>query len=278
MKGNVRKAVIPAAGYGLRLLPLTKAVPKELLPVAGKPMIQYAWEEAVACGLKEIAIVIHPEKEAIRKYFQFEPLLLKLIENRGWKKLSEEIKSLSYRAKITFIYQKERQGLGQAILRCRDFVAGEPFALLNPDNIYVGSKPCLSYLLQAWSRLNRSLVLLGRINQEETKKVGVAKVEPSGQRGIYVVKDLLEKPGPRRAFSRFGLWGRAILEPEIMDFLQKVPPDSSGEIQLTEALKIWAQERPLYGFLCPLKRYDAGCWEGFFQANLALIPKRKKKK
>lgn len=273
---RIRRAIIPAAGYGLRLLPLTKAVPKELLPVAGKPMIQYAWEEAVACGLKEIAIVIHPEKEAIKKYFQVEPQLLKILRNRGWKKLGEDIKSLSRRAKITFIYQKERLGLGQAILCCQDFVAGEPFALLNPDNIYVGSKPCLSYLLQTWSRVNCSLVLLGRISREETKQVGVAKVEPSGLKRVYLIKDLQEKPGPKRAFSRFGLWGRAILEPEIMNFLQKVLPDSSGEIQLTEALRNWARERLLYGFLCPLKRYDAGHWEGFFRANLALISKRKK--
>ncbi|MCX7975419.1 MAG: sugar phosphate nucleotidyltransferase [Candidatus Aminicenantes bacterium] len=270
-KRSVKRAIIPAAGYGLRLLPLTKAVPKELLPVATKPMIQYAWEEAQACGLKEIVIVIHPEKEAIRKYFEPDPRLIRLLKNKGWKQLGEKIQALSKRTKLDFVYQKERQGLGQAILCCQDFVAGEPFAVLNPDNIYLGKRPCLSYLLEAWQELDSSIVLLGKIKKEETRKVGVAKVKPCPQKGIYLIQDLEEKPGPERAFSSFGLWGRAILEPGIMNYLKETLPDSRGEIQLTDALKKWAQERPLYGFLCPLKRFDTGDWEGLFKANLALL-------
>lgn len=275
-KKVIRKAIIPAAGYGLRLLPLTKVVPKELLPIAGKPMIQYAWEEALACGLKEIGIVIHPEKEAIRKFFSADERLEKLLKKKGWEGLNEEMLALPRRAKITFIYQPERLGLGHALLSCQDFIAEEPFALLNPDNIYLGLKPCLSLLLEAWAELKTSIVLLGRIKREETEKVGVAEVEPRGRGGLYLIKDLEEKPGPQRAKSRFGVWGRAVLEPEIMAYLGQTLPDERGEIQLTDALRAWAKERPLYGLLCPFKRFDAGDWPGFFQANLTLIKKKEK--
>jgi len=267
---KIRRALIPAAGYGLRLLPVTRAVPKELLPVAGKPMIQYAWQEAVASGLKEIAIVIHPEKEAIRKFFEGKVRYERPIKDRGWKNLYKEMQALKRQARITFIYQPERRGLGQAILMCRDFIKGEPFALLNPDNIYLGPEPCLSLLLKAWSKLKNSIVLLGRIKKEETSKVAVAKVKPTGRAGLYWIQDLEEKPGPLRAFSRFGVWGRAVLEPEIMTYLERTEPGINGEIQLTDALKLWVRERPLYGLLCPFKRLDAGDWPGFYRANFVL--------
>lgn len=272
-KKVIRKAIIPAAGYGLRLLPITKAVPKELLLVGGKPMIQYAWEEALACGLKELGIIIHPEKEGIKKFFLGDERLEKLLKKKGWEDLYFEMLALPRRAKITFIYQSERRGLGHALLSAQDFVAEEPFALLNPDNIYVGPKPCLSLLLEAWEELKTSIVLLGRIKREETDKVGIAEVEPRGGKRLYLIKDLEEKPGPQRAKSCFGVWGRAILEPEIMAYLGQTLPDRSGEIQLTDALRVWTKERLLYGFLCPFKRFDAGVWPGFFQANLTLIKK-----
>jgi len=267
---KIRRAIIPAAGYGLRLLPVTRAVPKELLPIAGKPMIQYAWEEAVASGIKEIAIVIHPEKEAIRKFFEVNVKLERLIKEKGWQDLSKELLALKRQAKISFFYQQERQGLGQAILSCRDFIKEEPFALLNPDNIYLGQEPCLSLLLKAWSSLRISIVLLGRIKKEETAKVGVAKVKPVGHQGLYLIQDLEEKPGPQRAFSLFGVWGRAVLEPDIITYLERTEPDNNGEIQLTDALKLWVREKPLYGLLCPFQRLDAGDWPGFYRANFVL--------
>jgi len=267
---KIRRAIIPAAGYGLRLLPVTRAVPKELLPVAGKPMIQYAWQEAVASGLREIAIVIHPEKEAIRRFFEADVKFERQIKEKGWQGSYKEMLALKRQAKISFFYQQERRGLGQAILYCQDFIKGEPFALLNPDNIYIGPEPCLSLLLKAWSSLRTSLVLLGRIKKEETNKVAVAKVRPAGHAGLYLIQDLEEKPGPQRAFSRFGVWGRAVLEPDIMAYLERTEPDPNGEIQLTDALKLWVREKPLYGFLCPFKRLDAGDWPGFYRANFFL--------
>jgi len=267
---KIRRAIIPAAGYGLRLLPVSRVVPKELLPVAGKPMIQYAWQEAVASGLREIAIVIHPEKEAIKKFFEVEVELKRLVKEKGWQDLYKEMLALKRQAKITFFYQPERRGLGQAVLTCRNFIKGEPFALLNPDNIYLGQEPCLSLLLKAWSSLRTSIVLLGRIKKEETTKVAVAKVKPAGRAGLYLIQDLEEKPGPQRAFSPFGVWGRAVLEPEIMTYLERTEPGINGEIQLTDALKLWVRERPLYGLLCPFKRLDAGDWPGFYRANFVL--------
>lgn len=275
-KRVIRRAIIPAAGYGLRLLPVTKAVPKELLPVAGKPMIQYAWEEALTCGLKEIGIVIHPEKEAIKKYFLADERLERVLKKKGWEGTYKDMLALPRRAKITFIYQSERRGLGHALLSARDFVAGEPFALLNPDNIYIGPKPCLSLLLEAWAELKTSIVLLGWIKREETDKVGVAEVEPQGKRRLYLIKNLEEKPGPQKARSRFGVWGRAVLEPEIMAYLEATCPDENGEIQLTDALREWTKERILYGLLCSYRRLDAGNWSGFFQANLTLFRRKEK--
>ncbi len=273
-KRIIRKAIIPAAGYGLRLFPVTKAVPKELLPVAGKPMIQYAWEEALACGLKEIGIIIHPEKEAIKKFFLPDERLERLVKKKGQEEIYREILSMPRRAKITFIYQSERRGLGHALLSARDFIADEPFALLNPDNIYLGRKPCLSLLLEAWAELKASVILLGKIKKEETEKVAVAEVKPKEQEGLYLIKDVEEKPGPQKAKSRFGVWGRAVLEPEIMAYLERTRPDRNQEIQLTDALRQWTRERILYGLLCPYRRLDAGDWLGFFQANLILIRKK----
>lgn len=237
-------------------------------------MIQYAWEEALACGLREIGVVLHPEKEAIKKYFLADERLEKLLKKKGLEGTYEEILALPLQAKITFLYQPERLGLGHALLSAKDFIAEEPFALLNPDNIYLGPKPCLKLLLDAWAELKTSIVLLGRIKKEETAKVGVAEVEPQGREGLYLIKNLEEKPGPQRAKSRFGVWGRAILEPEIMAYLGSTPSDKSGEIQLTDALRAWAKERPLYGLLCPFRRLDVGDWPGYFQANLTLFKKK----
>ncbi len=247
-----------------------------MLPVGGRPLIQHAWEEAVACGLREIAIVVSATKEPLVKYFQPDPKLEKLLKRRGLNDLYDEISSLWSAARVHFIFQEKRLGLGHAVLMCRDFVGHEPFALLNPDNIYFGERPCLSILLEAWEEGYRPVVLLGKISQPEAAKVGVASVERIKKKGIYLVKDLEEKPGAARAFSRFGVWGRAILSPEIMDYLRRTPADERGEVQLTDGLRLWAKEKPLYGVLCPLKRYDAGELTGFVRANVAFLRRSKK--
>ncbi|MGQ9470521.1 MAG: UTP--glucose-1-phosphate uridylyltransferase [Candidatus Aminicenantales bacterium] len=275
---RIKKAVIPAAGLGRRWLPITKAIPKEMLPVGCRPLVQYAWEEAVACGVRQIAIVVSSQKEPLLKYFQPDRGLEKWLKERGLDDLANEIRSLGRSARVQFIFQEKRLGLGHAVLMCREFVGHEPFALLNPDNIYFGERPCLSILLEAWKEGYRPVILLGKISKAETAKVGVASVEPAKRKGVYLVKDLQEKPGKEKALSHFGVWGRAILSPEIMNYLKRTGADETGEVQLTDGLRLLAKEKPLYGVLCPLRRYDAGELTGFVRANVAFLRRLKKDK
>lgn len=269
----IRKAVIPAAGFGTRFLPATKSQPKEMLAVVDKPLIQYCVEEAVQSGIENIAIIISRGKSSIEDYFDRSPELEQFLEEKGKHDFLEEVKRISNLAEFCYIRQKKALGLGHAILTAEDYVGGEPFAVLLPDDIFYCSQPCLKQLIDAYLGLKASLIVLGRVDEEGTKKYGIIKPKQISDR-IFQIEDMIEKPGPERAFSDLGILGRYIFNPEIFEAIKKTVPDKRGEIQITDAIKLLLKTQPVYGYLFEGKRYDAGDKLGFIEATIDLALKR----
>lgn len=269
---KVRKAVIPSAGIGTRLLPLSKSLPKEMLPVVDKPLIQYSVEEAAQSGIESIAVVISPGKSAVKDYFERNPELEQFLEEKGKHDLLKVVKSVSNLAQLSFISQPRALGLGHAILTAEEYVGQEPFAVLLPDDIFECAKPCLKQLIDAFLELKASVVVLGRVDAEGTKKCGIVRARKVSKR-IFEISDLIEKPGPERAFSDLAVIGRYVFHPDIFKAIKQTAPDERGEIQITDAIKILCRMQPVYGYLFEGVRYECGDKVGFLEANIALALK-----
>lgn len=270
---KIRKAVIPAAGFGTRFLPATKSQPKEMLPVVDKPLIQYAVEEAVQSGIENIAIITSRGKSSMEDYFDKSPELEQFLEDKGKLDFLEEVRAISNLAEFCFIRQKKALGLGHAILMSEDYVGNEPFVVLLPDDIFDCPRPCIGQLIEAFSELQASVIVLGRVDKEGTKKYGIVKPRPVSER-VSQIEDMIEKPGPERAFSDLGILGRYVFTPEIFGTIKETPPDKRGEIQITDAIKLLLESQPVYGYLFEGKRYDAGNKLGFLEASIELALKR----
>ena len=270
---KIRKAVIPAAGFGTRFLPATKAQPKEMLNVVDKPLIQYCVEEAVSSGIEHIAIITSRGKSSIEDHFDQSPELEHFLEMKNKQKQLEEIKAISSLAEFCFIRQQQALGLGHAILMAESFISGEPFAVLLPDDIFDCPVPCTKQLIDVSREYSASVVVLGRVDEEGTKKYGIIKPKPVTDK-TYQVLDLVEKPGPEKAFSDLGLIGRYVFMPDIFDAIRRTPPDHRGEIQITDAIKLLLEEQNVYGHLFEGTRYDCGDKLTFLQASLSLALKR----
>ena len=269
----VKKAVIPAAGFGTRFLPATKSQPKEMLNVVDKPLIQYSVEEAVLSGIESIAVITSRGKSSMEDYFDRSPELEQFLEEKGKIDLLEEIKRISSLAEFYFVRQKKALGLGHAILQAENYVGRDPFAVLLPDDIFECSKPCIKQLIDVYSELKASVVVLGRVDEEGTKKYGIIKPKQISER-IFQVEDMVEKPGPEKAFSDLGILGRYVFSTEIFDAIKKTEPDKRGEIQITDAIRLLLETQPVYGYLFEGKRYDAGDKLGFIKATIDLALKR----
>lgn len=269
----VKKAVIPAAGFGTRFLPATKSQPKEMLNVVDKPLIQYSVEEAVLSGIESIAVITSRGKSSMEDYFDRSPELEQFLEEKGKIDLLEEIKRISSLAEFYFVRQKKALGLGHAILQAENYVGREPFAVLLPDDIFECSKPCIKQLIDVYSELKASVIVLGRVDEEGTKKYGIIKPKQISER-IFQVEDMVEKPGPEKAFSDLGILGRYVFSTEIFDAIKKTEPDKRGEIQITDAIRLLLETQPVYGYLFEGKRYDAGNKLGFIEATIDLALKR----
>jgi len=270
---KIRKAVIPAAGFGTRFLPATKSQAKEMLPVVDKPLIQYSVEEAVQSGVGKIAIVISRGKSSIEDYFDRSPELEQFLEEKGKFDFLEQVIRISSLAEFCYIRQKKALGLGHAIMMSESYVGQEPFAVLLPDDIFDCSTPCLKQLIDAYSELKAPIIVLGRVDEEGTKKYGIIKPRQISER-VFQVEDMIEKPGPERAFSDLGILGRYVFHPDIFEAIKKTDPDKNGEIQITDAIKILLKTKPVYGYLFEGKRYDCGDKMGFIEASLDLALKR----
>jgi UTP--glucose-1-phosphate uridylyltransferase len=265
---TVRKAVFPAAGLGTRFLPATKAQPKEMLPLVDKPTIQYVVEEAVASGLDELVLVTGRNKRAIEDHFDAAFELEYCLQDRGKTEELAQIKTISELATVSYVRQKEPLGLGHAILCARTLVGGEPFGVFLGDDIIVSRTPCMRQLLDVHARYQGPVVAVMRIPGPDIGRYGVITPRPLGG-NVYEVLDMVEKPAPADAPSDLAIIGRYVLTPDIFPILAETPPDSRGEIQLTNGLRTLRERRPIYAVEFEGTRYDTGDKLGFLKATVA---------
>ena len=270
---KIRKAIIPAAGFGTRFLPATKAQPKEMLCVLDKPLIQYCVEEAVASGLTHICFITGRGKSSMEDHFDRNPELETLLEEKKKNDYLREVRRLSGLAEICSVRQKEMLGLGHAVLAAADYVGREPFAVLLPDDIYDCSVPCPRQLMDVAEEKNAAVLALGRTDSDGTKKYGIVKPRQVADR-VYQLLDMIEKPGPERAFSDLAILGRYVFTPEIFDMIRETPADHRGEIQITDAIRKLVDCQEVYGVEYVGDRYDAGDKIGQLEAILSLALKR----
>jgi UTP--glucose-1-phosphate uridylyltransferase len=270
MEKKIKKAIFPAAGLGTRFLPATKASPKEMLPIVDKPMIQYAIEEATACGIEEFIIITGKYKRAIEDHFDSAFELEESLKKAGKKRLLEEIRRLN-RINFAYIRQKAALGLGHAIYCAKPFVKDEPFAVLLSDDIIDPDDTLLKDMIKIHRELNAPVLALQQVPMSEIHKYGV--IDGIRERDdVYKISNLVEKPKSSDSPSDMAIIGRYILTPDIFDILEGIGPGRGGEIQLTDALCSLLKKRPLYGYLFKGTRYDAGDKFGYLKAtvNLAL--------
>ncbi len=265
---KIKKAVITAGGLGTRLLPATKAVPKEMIPIVDKPAIQYIAEECAAAGITDILIVTARGKTAIEDHFDRSPELEAKLAECGKTELLEEIKGISSAARFTFVRQPFQTGLGGAILCAESFVGGEPFAVLYGDDVIIGEDPAVGQLARAYEKYGKSVVGINRVPREDICKYNSMKLEPMGESRLYAVSDMIEKPQRGEEFSDFSILGRCILEPNIFDILRRTPRGKGGELQLTDAMREVAVSDGMIGVDFTGKRFDMGSRLGIIKASL----------
>lgn len=266
---EVRKAVIPAGGWGTRFLPATKALPKEMLPLADKPLIQYIVEEAVASGMEQIIIVTSSGKSVIEDHFNRNFELESVLQQKGELELLGEVQRIAALANICFISQQEPLGLGHAILATRELVGDEPFAVILPDDLFDAEPPLTKQLLEVYRRYKGSVIALWRVAKEDTKRYGIVKAEQAAER-VHRILDMVEKPAPEEAPSDLAILGRYILTPEIFEALRGTPLGKGGEIQLTDGLALLLKQQAIYGYELEGTYYDAGKPLGLLKASVAL--------
>ena len=252
----IRKAVIPAAGLGTRFLPATKSMPKEMLPIIDKPVIQFVVEEAIASGIDDIIIITGRGKRAIEDYFDTSPEIEHhLFQNKKYE-LLRKVKDISSLADIHYIRQKEPLGLGDAILKAEKHIGNEPFAVLLGDDIIVNKKSAMEQLIECYENADISVIGLEEVPLEMVSKYGIVEVEQQGD--LFLVKNLIEKPDKEKAPSNLAVIGRYVLTPEIFDCIKEVNPGYNGEIQLTDALNLLLDKQKIYAKKIEGNRYDIG--------------------
>jgi UTP--glucose-1-phosphate uridylyltransferase len=265
---KIRKAVITAAGWGTRFLPITKAQPKEMLPLITKPLIQYSVEEAINSGIEQIIVITALGKQAIEDYFDRSLKLEYFLEQKGETKLLKETRELSSLVDICYIRQKKQLGLGHAVLTAKDIVGKEPFAVLLPDDIIDSKVPVLKQMIEVYEQYKTNIIAVERIASQDTVKYGI--IEPEKVSGTtYQVLGLIEKPEPAQAPSNLGVVGRYILMPEIFNVLEVTPPGKNQEIQLTDTLGILLKQQSMYAYAFKGMRYDTGTPVGWLKAVVA---------
>ncbi len=270
---SVTKAVIPAAGRGTRFLPVTKSLPKEMLPVVDTPSIQYVVEEAVAAGLTDILIITARGKHAIEDHFDQNVELELFLEQRDKHSQIPELRALDDLAHIHYIRQTEQLGLGHAVSLARVHVGDEPFAVLLGDDIMVDDARLLTSMIEVHERENASVLALLEVTLAEIVSLGSAEVEHLAD-GLARVKSLIEKPRPEEVRSNLAVIGRYVFTPEIFDALERIEPGVGGELQLTDAIALLLGSDRVFGRIFTHGRYDIGKKLGFLQANIELALER----
>jgi UTP--glucose-1-phosphate uridylyltransferase len=271
---RVRKAVLPAAGLGTRFLPATKAQPKEMLTVVDKPQIQYVAEECVASGIEHIIIVTGRGKNSIEDHFDSAPLLENFLESKGKKDQAEMVREIGNMVQVSYTRQKEPLGLGHAVLVARDLVGDEPFAVLLGDVLIPGENPATKQLIEVYEATGVGAIAVEEVPRDRTYLYGIVAGEPAplppfGQR-LLRIHDLVEKPKPEAAPSNLAITGRYVLPPAIFDCLARTKPGTGNEIQLTDGLRLLAQEQGLWALIYEGVSYDAGDKLGFLKATVEI--------
>lgn len=269
---KVKKAVIPAAGLGTRVLPATKAMPKEMLPILDKPSIQYIVEEAVQAGIEDILIITNRGKEIIEDHFDRSVELEQHLKRQGKDEMYNEIVKISNLANIYFIRQKEIRGLGHAIGRARSFVGNEPFAVLYGDDVILSDNPVTAQLCRAYEKYSLAVAGIKESPLSDVIKYCTLKVDSLGD-NIYKISDMIEKPSPDQIMSMFSILGRCILTPDIFDIIDSTPPGANNEIQLTDAMATLAREKGMIGVDFVGTRYDMGNKLGILKATIEVALK-----
>jgi UTP--glucose-1-phosphate uridylyltransferase len=271
---RVRKAVLPAAGLGTRFLPATKAIPKEMLAVVDKPLIQYAVEECVASGITHVIIVTGRGKSSMEDHFDSAPELEMFLRERGKKDEAEMVRKLADIAQVSYTRQKDPLGLGHAVLVAKDLVGNEPFAVLLGDVITIDKNPSTRQLIDVFEATGLGAIAVEEVPTEMIRLYGIIDPQPENNprwgKKLMRVKDLVEKPKPEQAPSNLGVVGRYVLPPEIFSYLERTKPGAGGEIQLTDGLRLLAKEKGLLACVCDGKNYDAGDKLGFLKANVEM--------
>ncbi len=265
---TITKAIIPAAGWGTRLLPVTKTQPKEMLPIGCKPMIQFAVEEAVEAGITNIIIVTSPNCRAIADYFSPAPDLVGALTRKNEPALLYELTRLENMANITYIIQPEPLGLGHAVAQAGEAISDEPFAVILPDDLIDYPESGLRQMLPVFTEYQTNILGVETVDRQETRKYGIIRPLQVRER-IYEVKELVEKPEPEVAPSSLSIVGRYILTPDIFEALAHTAPDKRGEIQLTNALSLLLAKQAVYAMEFQGTRYDVGSPLGWLEAQVA---------
>jgi UTP--glucose-1-phosphate uridylyltransferase len=275
---RVRKAVFPAAGWGTRFLPATKAQPKEMLPLVDKPNIQYGVEEAVAAGIEQIIIVTSTHKGAIEDHFDLNYELEMVLEEKGEIEKLRQIRAITDLAQLAYVRQKEQLGLGHAILMAKDLIGHEPFAVLLPDDVVIGERPAIGQLIHAYERTHASVVAVMQVPEADVSRYGIvaAEVDPTNLDGgrLRKMTGIVEKPAQADAPSTLAVIGRYVLTPKIFDKLEQTQRGSGGEIQLTDAIEALMDEQSVYTYEFEGVRYDAGTTMGWLKATVDLALQR----
>jgi UTP--glucose-1-phosphate uridylyltransferase len=275
MSKKIRKAVFPAAGLGTRFLPATKAIPKEMLALVDKPLIQYGVEEALAAGIDEIIIITSRGKSAIEDHFDISFELESSLESRGKKELLELTRKVSNMVHISYVRQKEALGLGHAVLQARDLVGDEPFAVVLPDDIIDAATPCLKQMADVFNEVQSSILATQVVEGPAISSYGVLDCDPVKDKPrLHLVKGLVEKPKQADAPSKNAIIGRYILTPRIFDLLEHIPKGAGGELQLTDGIKGLLDTEKVFGYTFEGRRYDAGDKAGMLQATVDFALKR----
>jgi UTP--glucose-1-phosphate uridylyltransferase len=269
----IRKAVIPAAGFGTRFLPATKSQPKEMLPIVDTPVIQYVVEETVGAAISDLLMVIGKGKRSIEEHFDRSFQLESQLEAKGKRAELEAMRRISELAEIHFVWQKEMRGLGDAIYCARHHIHDEPFVVLLGDTLIDAPKPAALQLVELYEEFQDPIVL---VEEVEPKKVGLYGIIDGDEirPGVYRIRDIVEKPDQEQAPSNLAIAGRYVLTADIFGHIEETRPDHGGEIQLTDALRALVRKRPMYGLKLDGRRCDIGNKEGFIRTNIQFALKR----
>ena len=274
---RVRKAVFPAAGWGTRFLPATKAQPKEMLPLVDKPVIQYGVEEAVSAGIEQVLIVTSSQKRAIEDHFDHSYELEHLLESKGDIEMLRRVRQIGDMAQVAYVRQKEQLGLGHAVLMTKELVGHEPFAVILSDDVVISENPCIGQLIEANRQTHASVIAVMEVPREEVSRYGVIDPDPdysSHDSRLYRIRGVVEKPREEDAPSNLAIIGRYVLTPRIFEKLEETPTGAGGEIQLTDAIAALTTDQDVYAYAFEGRRYDAGTTMGWLKASIDLALER----